>query len=501
MASNFLRELAEDEEAAPRKSVLQELAEEDDEPSSVPVAASEDIPWWKQELSASNLGRQTALAGRAVAQGVAALPLMAMDAGVATRNLVTGSDYEHPSAMWNRALDEYLPKPETLGEKVAGFAEGALAGSRLPMPQSGAQSPLASMPKPTDSPGAQILRDARAAGYVVPPTTAKPSTVNKLAESVAGKITTAQAASVKNQAVTNELVRKAIGLGSDAPITPAALKDLRATAGKVYEQIADFGDIAPDAKYIDDLSQLGKGAEEIAEAFPGANVGATKQIGEMVDSLMQDKFNSKAALQYLRELRKQSSGNLSGMNSADPAKQALGMAQREAAATLEDLIGRHLEASGMEDVARSFGQARRLIAMTHTVENALNESTGNVVAGKLGQQLAKGKPLSGGLDTVARFSRAFPKAAKEVTESMPGLSPLDWATGSIATAASGNLGAFAGVVLRPAIRAALLSKPWQASLTPTQAASGSMREAASMIISPNLPPSAAIQGGYLAQQE
>lgn len=102
------------------------------------------------------------------------------------------------------------------------------------------------------------------------------------------------------------------------------------------------------------------------------------------------------------------------------------MAQKEGASILEEQIERHLNAIGKGDVAKAFAGARRQIAISHTVENALNESTGNVIAGKLGKEMVKGKPLSGELETVAKFSRAFPKAAKEVTESMPGFSPLDF---------------------------------------------------------------------------
>lgn len=453
---------------------------------SAPIASdaasdATELPWWKQAA------RQVGLAGRAAAQGVASLPMMAMDAGVAGRNLVTNlsqgitptlADFnpfaktggtpqanELPSQIWNTALIEAgVPEPKTASEKVAGFVESVLAGAKLPAPQAKTQAPTGFV-RPSANPAEQVLREAHDAGYVVPPTTADPSLINKMTEGFAGKASTAQAASARNQEVTNELVRKALDLGKGEPITPEALKALRTTAGKVYEQIADSGEIVPDAKFIEDLSQLGRGADEVAAAFPGANVGATKQIGEVVDSLLQDKFSSRAALQYLRELRKQASGNLSGLNAADPAKQALGMAQREAASTLEDLIGRHLEAKGMGDLAQSFDKARRVIAMSHSVENALNETTGNVIAGKLGQQLAKGKPLSGGLETAAQFARAFPKASKEITESMPGVSPLDWALSIGSAVATSHVAPLAGVMARPAMRAALLSPWWQQGLT------------------------------------
>jgi hypothetical protein len=189
---------------------------------------------------------------------------------------------------------------------------------------------------------------------------------------------------------------------------------------------------------------------------------------------------------YLKELRAQASGNLSGMN-YDPAKRALGMAQREAASTLEDLIGRHLAANGTPELAQSFSQARRLIAVSHTIENALNESTGNVAASKLGQHLAKGKPISGELETAAKFARAFPKAAKEVTESMPGISPLDY-YGSIGAAGLfGSPHLLLLPAMRMGIREALLSPYGQ------KGAIEAAKEVAKTPTTIGIPASAAIQ--------
>jgi hypothetical protein len=106
--------------------------------------------------------------------------------------------------------------------------------------------------------------------------------------------------------------------------------------------------------------------------------------------------------------------------------------------------------------------------------------------------MVKGKPLSGELETVARFGQAFPKAAKEITESMPGVSPLDWALAIGGSVASGHIAPLAGVMARPGMRSALLSDWWQQSLTDAV---------------PNAPvptlglaPSTLLQGGDLVRQ-
>lgn len=93
---------------------------------------------------------------RPIVKGVTALPLMAMDAGVATRNLAsnlsngimptwadfnpfakTGGSpqpYELPSQTFNKALDTYTRAPTGVG-KGAEFVSTVLAGSGLPGPQ------------------------------------------------------------------------------------------------------------------------------------------------------------------------------------------------------------------------------------------------------------------------------------------------------------------------------------------------------------------------------
>lgn len=303
------------------------------------------------------------------------------------------------------------------------------------------------------------LAEARDAGYVIPPSTVNPTVTNRAIEGLSGKAATAQAAALKNQQVTNSLAREALGLPENAPLTSDTLEALRATAGKIYEQVKAAGRIATDSQYMDDLVKLSGSIDELAKDFPDANVGANTEIGKLVDSLLRDSFDSRSAVSYLRQLRKAASGNLSGVNAADPAKQALGYAQRQAADTLEEMVTRHLQEIGKGDLAMAFDQARTLIAKTHSVESALNESTGNVIATQLGQQLKRGKPLTGPLETIAQFSRAFPQAARELTQS-PGVSALDAAVG-IGGVATGNPQALAYPLARYGARSTVLSTPYQ----------------------------------------
>ena len=61
------------------------------------------------------------------------------------------------------------------------------------------------------------------------------------------------------------------------------------------------------------------------------------------------------------------------------------------------------------------------------MQKALNEQTGNVSAQQLAKDLAKGRPLSGDLLTVAQMGQAFPKATQALKEAPKAVSPLDFA--------------------------------------------------------------------------
>jgi hypothetical protein len=132
------------------------------------------------------------------------------------------------------------------------------------------------------------------------------------------------------------------------------------------------------------------------------------------------------------------------------------------------MLERAAEASGKPEILSKYLNARATIAKSYSVEKALNAATGNVSALKLGVQLSKGKPLSGDIKKVGEFGAQFPKAARELNESLPGVSPLDYALGGGLGVATGNPGLMAAALGRPAVRSLILSKPYQwANTTPS----------------------------------
>jgi hypothetical protein len=128
--------------------------------------------------------------------------------------------------------------------------------------------------------------------------------------------------------------------------------------------------------------------------------------------------------------RSEASGYLAAANrNRDPQARALGNAYRGAAEAVENAIEDHRTTIGQPELAQNWDAACTTIAKTYSVENAM-DGAGNVDATQLGKRLIKGTPLSGNLEAAANFANAFPKAARNLKESVPGLSPLDVYSGA-----------------------------------------------------------------------
>lgn len=265
------------------------------------------------------------------------------------------------------------------------------------------------------------LKSAQDAGYIVPPSTVNPSWLNKRMESLAGKAAVGQEAATKNQDVTNALVRKGIGLADDAPISESAVKQVRTVASQPYKEVAALN----------------------------------KDAAEALEALKQARFETNAQYKFYK---------------AVPNPEVLKKAESAAAEAhgWEKFLEAEAAAAGKPDLVNALRKARQEIAKTHDVERALNTSTGNVVATDLGKMIDKGKPLTGELETAARFADAFPQLAREGSKiPTPGVSKSEaLAAALLATggaAAGGPFGAVAGALplLSGPARSIVLSKAYQ----------------------------------------
>jgi hypothetical protein len=312
---------------------------------------------------------------------------------------------------------------------------------------------------------AQRFSAARAGakeGYVIPPADLEPGALSEAVSGLSGKIKTAQVASQRNQQVTNRLARQSIGLKAGDQLDDAALQAIRnqaATQG--YAPIRGAGVVQADKQFADALDQIVATRTGAARSFPG--LGKTNmhgqpvdEIADLVNSVKLNQFDSGDAIDATRVLR----------DTADKAyrqgDREMGKAAKGAADAIEGMLERHLQAAGNPDSLKAFREARTLIAKTYSVQKGLNSQTGDVAANKLAEQLAKGKPLSGDLRTIAETAQAFPKATQSLKEAPKAVSPLDFAVATTAGMSTGNPLAALMLGARPLARNALLSGPVQA---------------------------------------
>jgi hypothetical protein len=327
---------------------------------------------------------------------------------------------------------------------------------------------------------ASAVEKARETGYTVPPTQAGGGIANRLLEGMAGKLSTLQEASVRNQAITDRLAKKSLGLSEDVALTPEVLKSVRDEAGKVYDNISNAGIIIPKKSFNDTLDKIGENAVKAEINFPNAT---SKQILDVVGSLRKDAFDAGSAVSRIKQLRTE----------ADMAYRAgnneLGGATKAAANALEDAIEGHLTKLNQPDALNKFKEARQLIAKTYTVEKAMNKTTGTVDAKNLASRLQAGKPMSGELKDIAQFAQAFPKAAQmpEKIGGTIGISPLDYTVAGLTGGASllggedkasSTINSLIALLARPGARKLVLSSPMQNRLVQQQVASpGAIRNA------------------------
>lgn len=425
-----------------------------------PVAPESTGDMLKRELSPANIA---SAAVRPVVKAATAIPGIFADGTMAAWNLATGQNNPMPSEAASNLLDRFTRKPEGYG-KGAEFVSSTVLGSRIPMPQVGARAPAEFV-----KPQTQIERaftNSRKEGYVVPPSTVRPTVGTRLTETLGGKEGTAQDASIVNQQVTNRLARRALGMADEAPLDREALNTIRQNASTAYEAIRGAGKITADPKYKAELAAVTARFRGAAKDFPGI---AKTDIDDIVKEVQKDAFDADSAVDAISILRDKAS------TAYGQGDKTMGKAYRAVSDAMENVIERNLSARGEDAAAllKNFRDSRQLIAKTYTVEKALNDTTGNVAAQKLGQQLTKGKPLSGELASAARFGQAFPKAAREVVDS-GSVRNTDAIVSGVTSGLSGQPWYLAYPFLRMGARNALLSETVQNSLM-RQASGGSPR--------------------------
>lgn len=360
----------------------------------------------------------SALAGGGTTQAVASAAQPISIAGQGIRDLLLQQPARQLAAAGTGAASSTVAGE--LGAGPIGQTVAGVAGSMVPfVPQM-----VRGIPRPEVQQVRESAANAREAGYVLPPSQAEPNLINKTLGGFSGQARTEQAASLKNQAVTNTLARKAIGVGDDIPLNQSTLERVRSEASAPYREIAGISSSAK--QYLEDLKTARTDASGYYKAY-----GRTAHPEDL-----------KKAQVFLAE-----------------------------ATRLENLIESFAKALNRPKLVDELRAARTKIAKTYEIENALNVDTGNVDARILGRARDRGAPLSAELKQIGSFANAFDRAAQSPDgKTPPFISPIDAAVSTaplIASAMSGNpwIASLSAIpFLRPAVRSAILSGPYQSMM-------------------------------------
>jgi len=304
------------------------------------------------------------------------------------------------------------------------------------------------------------IAQAKEAGYVLPPAEANPNLLNRVLEGFSGQAKVQQLASQKNQPVTNQIARKALGIADDTPLSVDVLEEVRKGAGKSgYEPVRKSGKVTADTAYGNELDRITSKYAGAEKDFPKM---AADDVRAAVDSARVAEFDAGSGLDAIKIQRAKADKAFRGGDTE------LGKAHKAVAEAIEGQLERHLEASG-DQTLEPFRQARQVIARSYDVQKALKGN--DVDARVLAAQLRKGKPLGGGLKAAADFGERFKGAAQTGGKNAyTPVSYFDAGYGGLAgagalmhgpemgMAAAAALGATA---LRPAIRAGITSRGYQ----------------------------------------
>lgn len=294
----------------------------------------------------------------------------------------------------------------------------------------------------------KIWEDSRKAGFVVPKSAVEPTTATSIKERAVGKEALSQKAQLKNQDVTNDLIRKEFGISKDTPLSEELFDNMRNEAGKAYEEVKNLP------------------LQQIEVYNPNLGMNQSKQLNpkQIVEDLRQSRADAR---DYWKAYKR----------NADPETQKKAIAMDSKSANLEFQLDQVVQAANRPELANNLRDSRTKIAKIYAVENAFNPASQNIDPVALGRMLDKGIPLTGNLRTVGDFSRRFPGYVKEGSKlTSPGADAADTVAAFFATLLKHPVAAATSLLRAPA-RSVMLSEPYQ-----------------NMLVKPNYGPNSLITG-------
>jgi hypothetical protein len=346
-----------------------------------------------------------------------------------------------------------LPAAGALVAPILGKTIAAAAGNRAPISTGNASKDA-------------MLTRLRGAGFTIPESD---NYLDKVLRGWAGKDAVKQQASIMNNEVADAIARKANGMGAADDLSNAAIANVRRGAvASGYDPVRSAGEILTDKKFTDSLDEIA-GAKN--RALPGLG---RPDIADAIKPLRVEKMDAGTAVDSIAALRQRAKQAASG---ASP-DYALASANRSAANALEDQLERSLEAKGEPGKAMldSYRKARQDIARASSTEDAIRVGGHSIIPAELGKALQNKEPLSGGLEAIGEMANNFSRYSQEASRiPTPGVSKIQAGLAGTMGLGTGlqtgnpiaGLAAAAAAYSPDAIRAMVLSKPYQNFITKT----------------------------------
>lgn len=250
----------------------------------------------------------------------------------------------------------------------------------------------------------ETLKAAQNKGYVV-------VTEDRIAD-FADRPKLIQMADEVNQTITNNIAKEAVGLPRNASITPDGLRGIRQIAYQNgYLPLKKMGPVIADTDYMDDLNRIENNYSGIAGTF---SKDVPKKLRTLVDNYRVANMDAGDIIDKVKQLRHEASMRI---NSDKPLAQQIGWAQKEIANAMENVLERQANFNGLpSNMIDAYKAARKQIAVTHVVEDAMQKGSGDIDINKLARAFQKGDYMDGDLEIAASFgnvNRPKPGQAKD----------------------------------------------------------------------------------------
>lgn len=251
------------------------------------------------------------------------------------------------------------------------------------------------------------LKAGQSEGYTVVPSEISPTWIGNQFESLAGKEALYQDATRKNALITDKLARRDIGLPEGAAISDDALGALKKAVAQPYRDVDALPGLPPPNTVTYPAGYPGQQGVRYSQ-YPRHGTGPAPQTP--AEALHELKATRDRSFKLWEDYRRNR-----GVEKLDAAE-----ALDAKALALESDIEKAAIAAGNNELVTELRAARTQYAKIKNVERATNESTGHVSAGSLGRALRNDAPLTGDLETIARFQRAFPNVMGDVERARTG---------------------------------------------------------------------------------